>query len=189
MFNTAHCVSIFAQRARIVRRQAESVIQFGTSMLAFCETGGDIPPEERAALADVFAQLYAPLPRELQQLLREFDAELSAQFDQKVKPRLITGAMEASKKCVSTAETWSQSWTKGGGLHWATYKACCRRDGAWRINMNEALASPILTSVSSAWESVFVKDLGGSLNAFVERMQMKVRRLSTFPDFVLRPAW
>jgi hypothetical protein len=67
------------------------------SMLAFCEKGGDMPPEERAALAAIFEELYDPLPRKLQQTLRDFDATLSASFESKILPRLKSGAAEASK--------------------------------------------------------------------------------------------
>jgi hypothetical protein len=59
-------------------------------------------------------------------------------------------------------------------MHWATYKACCRREGAWKVNMNEELASPILTCMSSAWESVFVLDLADSLKTLMNSLVAQV---------------
>ena len=152
-----------AQRARTVRRQAESLIQFGSSMLAFCEDGGELKSDARTALAAIFDSQFSAVPQKLAELSVQFDRDLAVQFDKKIAPRLKTGVADASKDCLAKAQEWSGTWRRGGadggGLHWATYKACCRREGEWRVNMNEELASPILTSVSSAWESVFVKDL------------------------------
>jgi hypothetical protein len=38
-----------------------------------------------------------------------------------------------------------------GGLHWGTYRATVRRNGAFRINMNEQLAEPVFRAVSTYW--------------------------------------
>eukprot|EP01047_Picozoa_sp_COSAG01_P072502 COSAG01_NODE_11546_length_1906_cov_185.612064_1_plen_390_part_00 len=114
-----------SQRAKIVRRQAESLIQYGTSMLAFCEKGADLPQEQRAALTQVFERLFTPLSTSLKALSTQFDDIISDQFDEKVKPRLSSGAADAKKECLDTATQWSQSWSSmrgGGGLHWATYR-------------------------------------------------------------------
>ena len=164
-------------RSYIVRQQVKSLINYGTSMLAFCQIDRAMQPKEHVALANIFEQLHTPLRQKLQQLLQNFDIELSKKFDQKIKPRLTNGAVDAGKKCVMTSQQWSMSWTRngGGGLHWGTYKACCRREGTWRINMNEELASPILASVGSAWESVFVQELDHSLNTLKKGIVQHVK--------------
>ena len=99
--------------------------------------GGDLKEGERSALSNIFEGEFASVPTALGQLTAAFDADLSTGFDQKIAPRLKTGAAEATTACMEKAQQWSGTWhrggAEGGGLHWATYKACCRREGAWKV--------------------------------------------------------
>lgn len=45
-----------------------------------------------------------------------------------------------------------------------------------QVNMNEELAAPILTSVSSAWEAVFVKDLDNHLKQLMCEIKSEVKK-------------
>lgn len=51
--------------------------------------------------------------------------------------------------------------TRDGGYHWATYKACCRRDGYYtggtrgEVAFNGDLARPILELISTTWDHLF----------------------------------
>lgn len=70
-------------------------------------------------------------------------------FDTEVAPQLKAGAETAREAALATMQQWGVSNTVGG-LHWATYKATCRRHGVWRVNMNEGLVEPIFKAVVSA---------------------------------------
>ena len=169
-----------ARRALTVRRQAEQLIQFGASMVAFCSDGGELKEAARSTLAAAFDAVFAPVPKQLESHLKQFDKDLTTQFDSKVAPRLGTGAAEASRDCLAKATVWGSSWGRNGGgqggLHWATYKACCRREGEWSTNMNQELADPVLTNVSSAWESVFVSDLAKQLKSLTGKLIADVKQ-------------
>jgi len=80
------------------------------------------------------------------------------------------------------AQKWSGKWSKNSigaepGLHWSTYKAHCRRNGEWKINMNEALAAPILTAVSTNWEKVFVRILSEQLGMLMLDVEKEFREM------------
>ena len=62
-----------------------------------------------------------------------------------------------------------------GGLHWATYKATCRRHGVFRINMNEALVAPIFEAVATHWEKAFVTGLQQTLAALETEVQAELK--------------
>jgi hypothetical protein len=43
-------------------------------------------------------------------------------------------------------------------LHWATYKATCRRNGRFRdIDFNLALIEPVIKAIAGGWEKAFVR--------------------------------
>eukprot|EP01051_Picozoa_sp_SAG22_P013015 SAG22_NODE_1412_length_4477_cov_8.593878_3_plen_355_part_00 len=172
-----------AQRAKIVRRQCASLIEFASSLVAFAAGGAEPPPAQRVAAKAAFDGAMASLPAELDAALARFDRALQRNFDEKIVPQLKAGATTAKQQALDTARSWGAGWTRnsgaaaaaaagggggGGGLHWATYKACCRRHGAWRIDMNENLADPVLRGITTNWEKVFVAALPDLLAALWE---------------------
>lgn len=84
-------------------------------------------------------------------------------FEEDVAPRLKAGAATAKEGALATATQWSIPVTQGG-LHWATYKATTRRNGVWRLNMNEALVEPVFKAVATQWERTFLSGLSVTLD-------------------------
>ena len=80
------------------------------------------------------------LPGAMGGALKKFDVACFGAVEATVAPQLAAGAAGAAAACLTTAQRWSASSRGGGGLHWATYRACCRRNGQWRVDMNEELA-------------------------------------------------
>ena len=94
-----------------------------------------------------------------------FDRALQTNFETAIIPQLQAGATTAREEAMNTAQVWGGTWSRkaaaaagssGGGIHWATYKACCRRHGAWKVDMNE---------VRSPWNSSFAHQLIQSTTA------------------------
>jgi hypothetical protein len=151
-----------AQRAKIVRRECEALIQYGAALVAFTAGGDEQPAAQRAAAKRAFDAQMARLPGQLEGALGRFDAAVQGSFDAAIVPQLRAGAGSAQGECMEKMRGWGGGWSRsggGGGLHWATYKACCRRHGAWKVDMNEQLAEPVLSGISTNWERVFVSSL------------------------------
>ena len=117
--------------------------------------------------------------------MKAFQGQLAAQVMGGVGPQLQKGAGTASDKCVAVAKSWSGKWVRGGtacqGLHWATYKAHCRRNGSWRFNWNELLSEPVLQAAQIEWEKTFVSGLQTSSDELSKDL---LARLGAFHDAV-----
>lgn len=79
------------------------------------------------------------------QAVKSFKEGLGAAFTEAVGPRLREGAHGANDEVMGIVRGWGASW-RGTGLHWATYKATCRRDGEWKVRAHERAASDHLPS-------------------------------------------
>jgi len=153
--------SSLGQRKRLVRRQAESLTRFGQALLEFCDAP-NLPTGIAGKAKVAFDKTVEALGGQLDRELKGFSATVSTSFRDQVAPQLEAGASQSSREALSTAEKWGAKQSQGG-LHWATYKACLRRLGVWRIEMNEELAEPIFKAVSTGWERVFIGKLNTEL--------------------------
>lgn len=110
---------------------------FTRSTLAQLETDTRLPQRTRDAARAVFDKKAAALSQTLRCSCAEAEASIEESFDKQVAPQLKQGADTAQGAAMQTAQAWGMP-QGAGGLHWATYKATTRRDGVFRINMNEA---------------------------------------------------
>ena len=62
-------------------------------------------------------------------------------------------------------------------MHWATYRATVRRDGEFRLNMNEELTEPVFRAVSVQWEQAFVGTLNRELATLKGRYSQEIQAL------------
>ena len=131
------------------------------ALVSFCDA-----PRLSRDIADAaqnsFNQTVSSLQQRLNLQLKQFQHVISEQFEQNVTPQLQSGAASSSADATRTCQQWGIS-VSSGGLHWATYKACVRRQGEWRIDMNQQLADPVFKAVSTGWERVFVAKLSTEL--------------------------
>ena len=153
------------RRRVTIRRHVEALVRFGDGVanhLADKEVGGaDLRRRMQAAFeakAGALPGVLAPRRGALRDSLKRVIAE-------QILPNLHSGATDATEECSATARGWSAHRSEGG-LHWATYRATVRRDGEFRINMNEQLSEPVFRAVSTYWERVFVGKLREELETF-----------------------
>jgi hypothetical protein len=139
-------------RATNSRRHVERLVAFGAGLETMLQ-----PPSQhgqqaarRAAVRAAFEQAVASAPEELAALVGDLDQALATAFNTAVAPQLGAGAAEASKEAHGKAVVWGRG-QREGGMHWATYKATVRRNGEFRLNMNEELTAPVFRAVSVQW--------------------------------------
>jgi len=115
-----------------------------------------------------------------------FRAAMLEKVSAEVVPSLKSGASASCDDAVATA----QGWRAGDGrLHWATYKATCRRHGMFRLDMNASLSDPILAAVSTRWERAFVADLRSELNRLRQAVRAGIKKAhQMFADALKRAA-
>ncbi|KAK0732828.1 hypothetical protein B0T21DRAFT_402870 [Apiosordaria backusii] len=87
----------------------------------------------------------------------------------------------ASAEAIGTVEGWGAR-KNDGGLAWNTFRATCVRAGVFKgekgqINLNSALARPLMAHIAAAWERVFKQDLPKALEAMAEDI---VKQLTAF---------
>ncbi|KAL1861640.1 hypothetical protein Daus18300_008756 [Diaporthe australafricana] len=116
----------------------------------------DLSNEFEAAVADCHSSLRVTLEEQLYNL-----------FD-----RLIPNA---SGSALATATGWGLSRFQGG-LYWGTYKAACRRLGAWHgrtglKDFNADLFEPISRSMAGNWERTFQRRIPADLETFMRTVK------------------
>jgi len=157
----------------ITLRRCEAVRDFTRDVNKLLQQEGKVPAATRAAAKEVY-ELQAKALREVLTVATDAaGGKVAESFDSTVAPQLKAGADAASEQALKIMQQWGVSVTQGG-LHWATYKASCRRDGVWRVNMNEALVEPIFKAVSTHWEKAFVSGLHKILAELEEQVKTEL---------------
>lgn len=149
-------------RGKRIARQGASLKRLLAGLESFAQGAPDVSDAQRALCRSAFENSAAAFGK---RRVRTREAARKSMLDQimmDVIPSLKEGASHACADASATAEGWRAG---GSRLHWATYKATVRREGAWRLDMNSELAEPILTAVSTRWERTFVSGLRGKLEA------------------------
>ena len=127
------------RRKATIQKQVDAMMQFIAGMEGFLGDDGTADSGKRDAARKAFEAAAGPLRAALDGVKQRFSQALVDMVKQAVGPQLRSGAEEASKECCATAVGWrAGSAAKGPGMHWATYKATCRRGGEFRRNFNEA---------------------------------------------------
>ena len=156
------------QRAALVRRKALSLRRcrgmesFTRGLVALLESKSALPAAVRSAARATFDEQSAKLSSELRAACTAAETAIKDDFETLIQPQLKAGAAAATREALGTATEWGRPNTQGG-LHWATYKATIRRNGVFRINMNEELTAPILKAVSVQWEKAFLSGMQRTL--------------------------
>lgn len=157
------------RRAALLRRKALSLrrcramADYTRGVVALLEAESRLPATVREAAADAYQAREKELRKELQAACAEAEAAVRHDFETLVQPQLKAGADTATADAYRTAQTWPLN------MHWATYKATTRRNGVFRLNMNEELTAPILKAVSVQWEQAFLSGLQRTLNKLQAR--------------------
>ena len=151
-----------ARRKAITTRRCEAMRDCALGVRTLLEQERQLPRETRDAAKGAYEALALRLSSSLRASARAAEAKVQSSFDTQVAPQLEAGADAARTDALATTAQWGITVTQGG-LHWATYKATCRRHGVFRINMNEALVAPIFKAVSTHWEKAFISGLAKTL--------------------------
>mmetsp|Transcript_23449 Transcript_23449/g.59853 ORF Transcript_23449/g.59853 Transcript_23449/m.59853 type:complete len:1022 (+) Transcript_23449:36-3101(+) len=167
------------QRAALERRKVlslrrcEAMRLYGESLVSILDHEHSQPQATRDAAKRAFDASCAEVRSRLRDATKGAEARIKAAFDDHVTPQLQAGASDAASNALSKAEEWGIPVTQGG-LHWATYKATTRRQGVFRINMNQELVNPVFKSVSTHWERAFVTGLSTTLDALQSQVQAEL---------------
>ena len=158
-----------AKTSAMVKRLLSSIEQL-TSFLGDAGTAS-------AARRDAARQAFEGKAGQLKDMIAAETDSFAHNLDAKVaelKPKLKAGAATATDACVEKMEKYGKGYRQGG-LHWATYKATCRRHGEWRVNMNEELAMPVFERITAEWDRImnigfkqYLSDIEKSLLASFE---------------------
>jgi len=170
------------RRTLIVTRHAEALCVFARGMESFLSDDGTEDGGLRASCKAAFDAGLGELRAALRIPQKAFASSLQEAVAGEVGKKLRAGAGEAAKGCSDTARGWyskapaPQGSTGTRNLCWSTYKACTRRDGAWKIDMNAELAEPVFRAVSTQWEKAFVSELKKKLDGVSEAATAELRR-------------
>ena len=163
------------RRKELSTRRCEAMRDFTSMILALLQNETRLPPEVREAARQAFESEVGTLQGELKQHANDAEKTITKTFEEDVAPKLKEGAETAKADAITKAQSWSISVTQGG-LHWATYKATTRRNGVFRINMNEALVEPIFKAVATQWERSFLSGLSSTLDTLQTNVEASLGR-------------
>jgi len=184
-----HTQTLDRRRANI-RKQVEGLIHFVSGIKAALELGQQDKDEGGAAdvrnkMRAAFDSALEGLQKQLHKSVDEFIDTVGATFAGAVGPQLEEGAKTATGEVVNIVKSWGVH----KNMHWATYKAHCRRDGEYSRNMNEEMAEPVYRAVSTYWERAFVgtlrlqlQDVKKSCNASLQKFKQEVSQAGGDPS-------
>jgi len=86
-----------------------------------------------------------------------------------LRQRLCEGQKEAADAAPMAISPWCRP-SGSGGLHWATFRATVRRQGNFREDWNEVLATPMLRRISAAWDRFFSLEVGTQLDKLKDEL-------------------
>ncbi|KAK2855764.1 hypothetical protein FQN49_004865 [Arthroderma sp. PD_2] len=110
----------------------------------------------------------------LQKLFHSATLNVSAKYLAKLREGLFENLERASLIAMAAADSTPLKWNKSfkdGGVHWATYRAICRRSGEFKnykgkYDWNFELGNPMMAIVGPVWEKTFSRRLPKILKAF-----------------------
>ncbi|KLO16323.1 hypothetical protein SCHPADRAFT_823334 [Schizopora paradoxa] len=103
------------------------------------------------------------LAKDLVFVVEDCVKEMQEVFREGIEDKCKLGAEYAAENAVQLVDDFA------GSTHWCTYRATLRRNGAWRRNLNEELAMPMMKNIASSWAKVFESDLLTSFEKGVVR--------------------
>jgi hypothetical protein len=92
-------------------------------------------------MLDDALQKFAPL-------MDECTNSIKTLFREGLEHQCQAGANKAAQAAVEVLEAFSTS------MHWQSYRAAIRRNGAWRRDLNEELLQPMVEHIASEWGKV-----------------------------------
>jgi len=144
-----------------VRAATEGLAQWFESFAAYLAHEGASGDDALDAARRVFERELKRLGQEVRAPLARVAKQVGSSFKEQVLPRMEGGAADAGGACVALAQGW---YAGPGKMHWATYKATCRRGGVFRRDWNAEMAEPLFRAVSTEWERCFVSVLAADLD-------------------------
>ena len=121
----------------------------------------------------------------LAKLISNMQQSCAQEYDKAVQPKVTEGVADASGYALWTCQQWSHNAAptpdRKRGMHWATYRAVCRRDGVWQhhslglINWNEELTNPAYAKFAVAWERLFMTILPRHLESFKDQVLQELQ--------------
>ncbi|KDQ17600.1 hypothetical protein BOTBODRAFT_29776 [Botryobasidium botryosum FD-172 SS1] len=112
------------------------------------------------------------LEMELQGVVDENAQRMKTVFRSKLGKKCQDSAEEAANSAIKTYDAFADS------MHWRTFRATLRRDGAWNRDLNEELVAPMTTPIASSWARIFKTNF---FSSFTTKATETIEKL--FDDF------
>jgi len=182
-----------AKRSDYCKKILRSIEQFVASVDGYLSDDGTTDLDQRQVIKAKFDLLFKSLTGSVGHIVVQFRETMIAIFAVQLDPKLKGGIQDAKNTSLASIQKWSmpvdKADRKAGGLHFMTYKATVRRDGAYNsasygeIDMNQSLIDPLYTKISVAWNRIFAHEVNDVIlnvqKEFVNRVvdfMMKYRR-------------
>mmetsp|Transcript_19729 Transcript_19729/g.54804 ORF Transcript_19729/g.54804 Transcript_19729/m.54804 type:complete len:1112 (-) Transcript_19729:310-3645(-) len=167
------------KRRTAIRTHAEAIVNLCDSIHAVATDDSSKDAELLCRVKQAFTQAVSTrISRGTQELLEEFDLAVKASFASLIGTQLLLGAEAATKEVMTTVQGWGRK-PREGGMQWGTYKAHTRRDGVFRLDMNELMAEPVYRAVSSYWEQTFSSSVQTAFQTIQQRGTTLVKELNS----------
>ncbi|KAI0056842.1 hypothetical protein BV25DRAFT_1813365, partial [Artomyces pyxidatus] len=90
---------------------------------------------------------------EFARIMNDHVSALRNRFQRKLATVLEAGARSASDGSLQFLDDFAQS------MHWTSFRATVRRNGIFKRDLNDEIASPIVEGATAAWTKLFSKDM------------------------------
>ncbi|KAI0480512.1 hypothetical protein GGR56DRAFT_276587 [Xylariaceae sp. FL0804] len=176
-----------AARIENSRLFLNGLLQTLNSLLIWsCEKEPDIcmTADERKCAMDRIKMVLSSVHEDLRTAAAEF-VQASRRIISDLFAKYKTSTKVAAKRAPLIAARWPSQKRGDGGLPYVSYKATCRRWGAFtgrlgKRDFNEELAAPLKQGLGNKWETTFTRKIPATLEAFSETLRFHLQNLDNF---------
>ncbi|MCJ1248606.1 hypothetical protein MMC30_005824 [Trapelia coarctata] len=164
----AHCKELtVAGRTATCKRFITNLSQLLNSLTLWAstdQTGAKLTVEQRAKENKFLNKSLANLETDLEELITTVINQLKEELGDNIFDKYDTAISHAISEATKTCHDWGRPVNRenreAGGLHWASYKAVCRRYGVYSNaqgphDWNTALAEPMIKVIAGGWDRTF----------------------------------
>ncbi|XP_070574602.1 myosin-2 heavy chain-like isoform X2 [Ptychodera flava] len=195
------------RRLQGTERLIRSIGRYQEDLLSYLTDEGTESKRARTSAKFTFDSHLGMLQKNLKPILNTLESDIDEAFDGCISPKLRDGVNAAKESCIAIQMKWGSKVNKEnrsvGGLHWATYKATVKRNGAYNsatagpIDFNQDLSEPMYSSIMIQWDKVFsgvlmrtldscIHSILGTLKRFFLNLQRELQALGIALDRITR---
>ncbi|KAI1352363.1 hypothetical protein F5Y01DRAFT_324313 [Xylaria sp. FL0043] len=170
------------RRATHCRRFLNELCALVNSMKLWSAIGdatSNLTDDEKSQEEQHLKKLLGHLEEELESSLKQSISLIRAALQEQIFDNINASAPSAIDDAPDTAYSWGAPRSEGG-LHWSTYKAIVRRQGAYcgragPRDFNQELFEPISRNLATGWERAFQRRLPAILNLLAKEVAKKLK--------------